>query len=736
MQPVLDSVSTLWALAVPFVLWSWAAARVYRRAGLDAALLLGAATGPLWFGWLLGLGVSYLPGVPGWVYAVGLPLVAGAAGLWGEPRSTLPRHALRDPRLMRLAAGVAFVLVGALVFVTLAFPARDHDILIADLFARKLSLTWDYWSLPRYMPDERGFYYPLSHPPAMMSILAWLHRWSDFGWVQRVPSAYLLAAFASSVYWAARRLQPTAGAWALVLLFSSGLYLQFLTNNSQDVYRYAAFGAAIVALACNPPTMATAVVTGLLLGLGAAVHSLQVVFVLIIPVAFAFANRQRLYVLRRSAAMLGAALAVGVYPYAANLFSFGRPLIKTGSIHDIPKVSIYLREVMSAYAQVPAEWGFVTPARLQFLGLEQGGWIGIAFGAALVAVAVLRPYAFGERRTAWWAFTFSAASFMLLVLDPGNVVLRLTETSFWSNLRYPQTAFPLLIVAGAAGVAALAARTGMLSGILLAAAIAGAVYPNWARFTPDLKAAPEPGRACVFCSDDEKRAIDRSSGLFRAVRWLEAEGQWRCATFREAEYFGYTTTLNGAPYFSPAVERALAAPVSDAVVRSLQGDGLNCVVAPAYGPMLTVLAKNQPQFTALARRSDVVNVSFYDVDLWLFGNPVTTTPVAASASTETSQSIDFDLPGPGLYAFDASLATTAAVNTVGMLKKPAGYERVWLRQDLGPQRVRFAFVAPPSTARLHFWFSDRVTFSDVRLTRIDTVEPLKGAKLPLERRPE
>lgn len=718
-QAAVEIFLTVWAVAVPFVLWSWAASRVYRRAGIEAAPLLGAATGPLWFGWVLGFGVSYLPGLPGWVYGAVLPLIAVAAGRWGEPRAVWPRHSLPDPWLVRLSTAAAIALVGALVFVTLAFPARDHDILIADLFARKLSLTWDYWSLPRYVPDERGFYYPLAHPPAMMSLLAWLHRWSDCDWVQRLPSAYLLAAFAASLYWAARRLQATAGTWALVLLFSCGLYLQFITNNSQDIYRYAAFGAAGVVLACNPPTMSMAVVAGMLLGLGAAVHSLQSVFVLLIPAAFAGAYRQSLYVLRRSAAMLGAAVAVGAYPYAANLFSFGRPLIKTGSIHDIPRVSVYLREVMSAYAQVPSDWGFVTPDRLQFLGREQGGWIGLAFGAALVAITILRPYAFGERRRAWWTFTFAAAAFMLLVLDPGNVVLRLTQTSFWSNVRYPQTIFPLLIVAGAAGVAALAARTRLLSGVLLAAALAGAVYPNWARFTPDLKAAPEPGLECVFCSDAEKREVDRSSGVFRAARWLEAQHDRRCATFREAEYFNFTTTLEGAPYFAPAVERAFASPDSDAVVAGLHDERLNCVLAPAFGTMREVLDKNHPEFSAVARRRDVLPLSFYEVEVWLIDHDYgRRDQVAAGAPAEAAQTFDFALPGEGIYAFAATLGTGAPVTAVGVVKTAAGIRRVWLRNAVAGGPMAFNFVAPPGANALHFWFSSPSAVSGVTLSRL------------------
>ncbi len=641
--------SVAFAIAVPFILWPVAFGSLFAVSGVRHGHVIGGLSGPLFFGWFLGLLVLLFPGLGVAGYSAIAILVPALLFAFVSRRRALPQETpaweLPSPLfLLPLALVAAY-----LFFVVLTLPARDHDILVVHSFVDSLRENWQFWSLPRYEPDAEGFYYPLSHPPAMMSFMAWIEAITPLNAVVRLPAAVALLGLAGGIFMAGTSLSKYGGVIALLLATTAPLFLKYALNTSQDVFRHAALalGLAVVAQLDSRSNILKPVLGGALLGLAAAYHSMGLL--LGVGLAFSIAVvglNERTFVKHALFFILGM-LLIGAYPYWANYSTLGNLTIPTTSIVELPNVGSARAEAMAEYSATHISKAGYLSARLSLLtGRTDWGYVLIGFFSMFLPLAVLLAWKKTKIPTPWIALVLMTAGFLYLVLDPADIVKNLTGYRIQTNRRYPLAILPVAVVAAGIGwgMVLRVFKPKILVWSIVAACF---VLPfTTTVFDWKLQAYAEPGQACIFCPDDQKLRGRKDSGMFRAVTWLNDQlVRPRCIAFREGAYFAWSD-LYGTPYYSVRAESVIATRSGADAYRKMRENDLNCVVLDADSALAVSFLKASSGLRELREHPHVWPLSFADAEVWLLvDEPVQFgTEVRVPVKAESDRVFEIELP--------------------------------------------------------------------------------------------
>lgn len=494
---------------------------------------------------------------------------------------------------------------------SLLYPIHISDPMAMSLFARAMAESWDFWSLPRWSPDARGYFYPLTHPQAAVALQAWFTSAPFDEWIQRIPSSWLTGVFWLAVATAAAfRRRSGAALLALALVASTPSTLLGLISNRQESYVFASVAAVVLLRTVSAATPGAAIGVGLLAGIGCGYHNSLLPLIGLVGVMNTLAAPGLRAGLVHGALGVAAAVLLAMPFYIDNRIHTGAWIIPQG-LPDMSQV-VYNAKIA---ARDQKRYDFSWTARLSPLLLDQprAGLAVAGLLTGLAATAALRRYRAPQRRD--WALAAAAMGFVLLIVDPGDAVYRLTGKRYYTHYRYTRTVDPLAAVAAAR----LWATTPIFPAIA-AGALGTALWRSHRHLAIDAK-FPQPEELCLLCSDMTKRL--RSGGIaaahVRALTWLKQQNRPYCLLLRKAEYFALSD-LSGMSVQHPDARAILAATTAAEVRNRFRMLGINCVYAMPHTEFDREMRKRAQGLFALRDEPDTVVHEFGAVEVWWLGS--------------------------------------------------------------------------------------------------------------------
>lgn len=325
--------------------WSRAA----QTAGLPWSVGLGL--GPLIIGIITVCALWFLPGAAHathlWVVALTLIALSLLAFQWRK-QDWLPEPAA--PGIFGEGIAIFFIAcwIMALLINTLFLPLTQNDPLEYATVGRILFESRDLAAYPAIHPEltASGFYGPWTHPPlyvALIYLTYVLQGTAEMPGLMCMIAPWCVLVGAYIIFSLGQLVRNRlTGLWAVLIFISTPML--FIGGHSAMIDSLPALGLALIIafiLGLDASIKMRGVLIGFALGCALWTHSQAILFIPLALAAVAMHQGLRNW---RSASVeciiiVGAALAVGAWPYIRNMLIFGSPVSDNPTITAMPEIA-------------------------------------------------------------------------------------------------------------------------------------------------------------------------------------------------------------------------------------------------------------------------------------------------------------------------------------------------------------------------------------------------------------
>lgn len=527
--------------------------------------------------------------------------------------------------------------------ITWWLPTDWHDALIIKQFGIAISEGVAFFDLPRYQPDARGFFYPLTHPPLTLELIGAVSKTGGPRAISLLFAALLVGTF-SALFVLGAKLGKSSwyGLLTLLLLMTSPKWLLAMTSNNQDIFRFANLVLVLLCLPLQTRSIVGAAIFGVFLGMGPAIHNLQVpVFAAVLAANLCLLFSNKLSVNKFTITAL-IATPIAISTYVVNRILTGHWIIKQNYSYDLSIISKYINDAKLLWGDLASLKDPIFWDKIKFMIDPMHA--GLLSGIALISILVFAYKLWKKEINASeddhdviWLYSLGIFLFVAIT-DPFNVVLHNLHKSYWHNWRYPQIVFPIFALVGTWA----ASQSKYLKSIVPIMCVPLTLYII-ASNVPNTKL---PG-ACLFCDVEQQLLSTTVREPMHALRWLEShqsDVKPNCLTFREGEYFSWSS-LPGSPYYSEASGIAVGATSPENATKALESEGINCLFFRADS-MYVSLKNDATALMSVRQLTDTISIGMDGSEIWLIDH-----------YTAATDRVNFDYPNILTHEIELSLPT-------------------------------------------------------------------------------